>query len=442
MPSKDAGTDTTMWPPGTVRTEEKGALAAGGVLILQRRPTSDPNDPLNWPSWRKYMNIGLVCFWVAVVAEFTKAPTPTWSPMQNELGYTDAILNDSYAAGCAALGLGSLVMIPFVLKFGRRPLYLLCTVVQFGVSVWSARMRTVVDLMLINVIQCFFASLVESIVQMTIADVFFGSPYNFTSGQVGLMHTPRMIGVTIGAVITGPLSDWWIVYIARRRGGIYEPESRLWCVVPFLPFIPTGVLLFGIGLNNGLPWPVIAVGLALYNVGVTPVNSIVVTYLTDCYREIIGDALVGVTLIRNAFSTAFIFALTPWKSRLGCSPDGHALFCRAPSDVYKFDELRTTAAHRHTTDRYTTSKLANLHYARALAERHSRVGVKIIPVHPGMVATNLHHASTGAFLKPFLYAAILAGTPVEKGALSQVFASVSPEAEHGRYYGPVGKAES
>ncbi|KAL2854998.1 MFS general substrate transporter [Aspergillus pseudoustus] len=503
-----------MWPPGTVRLEEKG-IHVGQDVILQPRPTDDPNDPLNWPAWRKYLNLGLVCFWVAMVAEFINAPTPTWGPMNEELGFSYKVLNDSYAAGCAALGLGSVLLIPFALKFGRRPLYLLSTLVQFAVSVWSAKMQTVVDLMLINVLQCFFASLAESIVQMTIADVFFvhqrgrmntlyvwvwlfatylgpliagfvakgqgwrwvwwwnviifgvsifavafgyeetkyiplsvtsgpseadnreiesapgagdekansfpkkpvedigtaefaaspavesaavitvgtavtinrnipqktywqrlalftttpssrsshdsflrhiyqplillttipaiayaalvygilvglgdvmsttmstflpEAPYNFSSDQVGLMHLPRMIGVTIGALITGPLSDWWIVYISRRRDGVYDPEVRLWCVVPFLPFIPAGALLFGIGLNNQLAWPVIAVGLALYNVGVTPVNSLIITYLTDSYKEIIGDALVGVTLVRNSFSTAFIFALTPWIDRIG-----------------------------------------------------------------------------------------------------------------------------
>ncbi|RDW67338.1 uncharacterized protein DSM5745_09204 [Aspergillus mulundensis] len=504
MPSSDSGVNSTMWPPGTVLLEEK--TASGNSFILQPRPTNDPNDPLNWPTWRKYLNLGLVCFWVALVAEFINAPTPTWSPMQEELGYTDEVLNDSYAAGCAALGVGSLVLIPFVLKFGRRPLYLICTVIQLAVSVWSAKMQTVTDLMLVNVIQCFFASLAETVVQMTIADVFFvhqrgrmntiyvwvwlfatylgpliagfvakgqgwrwvwwwnvvvfgvavlvvafgyeetkyspraealesvpvpdiseaskvsdtlangkvvdktkddndieiasvpaleatplainptipkktywqrlalttptssdtessfsflqytyqplfllatipaitfaalvygilvglgdvmsttmstflpSSPYNFTSDQVGLMHLPRMIGVTIGALITGPLSDWWIIYISRRRNGVYEPECRLWCVIPFLPFIPVGALLFGIGLDRGLPWIIIAVGLALYNIGVTPINSLVVTYLTDSYREIIGPALVAVTLIRNAFSTAFIFALTPWEDAIG-----------------------------------------------------------------------------------------------------------------------------
>lgn len=109
----------------------------------------------------------------------------------------------------------------------------------------------------------------------------------------------------------------------------------------------------------------------------------------------------------------------------------------APKDVYQLHELKTTIAHRHTTARYTQSKLANIHYACALAERHPEV--KILAVHPGMVATNLHHASQGMFLKPFLnVAGALFATPVEKGALSQIWASVSLEARSGEYYGPVG----
>lgn len=110
----------------------------------------------------------------------------------------------------------------------------------------------------------------------------------------------------------------------------------------------------------------------------------------------------------------------------------------APSDIYEF---QTTMGTRGTIARYAISKLADLHYAKALAERES--AVKIIPVHPGIVATNLHHASTGRFLRPFLYVAVaLFATPVEKDALSQIYAAASPDAKSGQYYGPIGKAES
>lgn len=54
------------WPPGTVRLE----LAKEGGdhdIVLQPRPTSNPNDPLNWSRWRKNVNFGLSCFYALMV---------------------------------------------------------------------------------------------------------------------------------------------------------------------------------------------------------------------------------------------------------------------------------------------------------------------------------------------------------------------------------------
>ncbi|KAG5809300.1 hypothetical protein H9Q74_005675 [Fusarium xylarioides] len=485
---------TVMFPPGTVRLEDPDAVASREGIILQPRPTEDPNDPLNWPNWRKYINFGLVSFYVLMVSEFINSAGPTWGPMQKELGFSDEALTASYAIGCACLAIGAVMLVPFALKFGRRPLYLFSSLVQTGVGIWSAKIQNVPDLLLVNAINNIFGALAEVIVQMTIADVFFihqrgtlnsiyiwfwqisvslgpfiagyittgqgwrwvwwwnailfgaffilvcfcyeetkyctegslapvqpdveddsksaadrpwpasvaveeGSqhnpyavrvnsnipqktywqrlaltttssssgglrtllshmyqplillttvpavaytalaygilvatsdvmsttlslymtkpPYTFAPNEIGLMNLSKLVGSTIGTLIVGPVSDTMILWLARRNDGIYEPETRLWSLVPFLPFIPAGALLFGLGLQNGLPWPIIAVALALFKLGMAPVNSITITYLTDSYQDVIGDALVGVTIVRNAFSTAFIFALDPWVRSVG-----------------------------------------------------------------------------------------------------------------------------
>ncbi|KAL5619693.1 hypothetical protein FOVSG1_001915 [Fusarium oxysporum f. sp. vasinfectum] len=485
---------TIMFPPGTVRLEDPDAVASREGIILQPRPTEDPNDPLNWPNWRKYINFGLVSFYVLMVSEFINSAGPTWGPMQKELGFSDEALTASYAIGCACLAIGAVMLVPFALKFGRRPLYLFSSLVQIGVGIWSAKIQNVPDLLLVNAINNIFGALAEVIVQMTIADVFFihqrgtlnsiyiwfwqisvslgpfiagyittgqgwrwvwwwnailfgaffilvcfcyeetkyctggslapvqrdveddsksaadrpwpasvaveeGSqhnpyavrvnynipkktywqrlaltttssssgglrtllshmyqpvillttvpavaytalaygilvatsdvmsttlslymakpPYTFAPNEIGLMNLSKLVGSTIGTLIVGPVSDTLILWLARRNDGIYEPETRLWSLVPFLPFIPVGALLFGLGLQNGLPWPIIAVALALFKLGMAPVNSITITYLTDSYQDVIGDALVGVTIVRNAFSTAFIFALDPWIRSVG-----------------------------------------------------------------------------------------------------------------------------
>jgi NAD(P)-dependent dehydrogenase (short-subunit alcohol dehydrogenase family) len=150
--------------------------------------------------------------------------------------------------------------------------------------------------------------------------------------------------------------------------------------------------------------------------------------------NVLGTALFTKLLLPKLRQTAKINPQT--RAVILCS----ASHSQTPSDVYDFDGLKTDMKDKHTTVRYTTSKLADIHYAKALAEREK--AVRIIPVHPGVVATDLHHESTGTFLRPFLFVAIcLFATNVEKGALSQIWVAVSPDAKSGQYYGPIGKAE-
>ena len=387
--------------------------------------------------------------------------------MNKQLGFSYAILNDSYAIGCGTLALGGLLLIPFALKYGRRPVYLMSTAVQLGMSVWTAKMQSVASLLLINAISNLVAALAETMVQMTVADVyfvhqrglmnsiyllmltmgvsiapiaagyitifegwrwvwwwmaiFFGAgflvflflyeetkfsvttvendgtlrdhesknvsgtnathleeadleklnelsgpgqqltaisidhsipkksykekltllsvspvsfsqvakhmyepllmlfmfpamgyvglmygfmtasitvtittysawmtlpPYNFNAAGIGLMGLPAFIGTALAAVICGPLSDYLIIYLSKRNKGVYEPEMRLWAILMFAPFVPAGLLMFGIGLNNGQPWPLLAVGLGLVGFGTTPACSISLTYLTDAYTAV------------------------------------------------------------------------------------------------------------------------------------------------------------
>ncbi|KAI9737991.1 MAG: hypothetical protein M1834_009361 [Cirrosporium novae-zelandiae] len=485
------------WPPGTVRLEDLEKSGKRGEIILQPRPSRDPNDPLNWPKWRKHLNFGLVSFYSVMVFALIDAATPTWSPMHRQLGFSYDILNDSYAIGCGTLAIGAFMLIPFALKFGRRPIYIVSSALQFVISVWSAKLQTVADLMLINAFSCLLGALAEVIVQMTVADIYFvhqrglmnsfyvwssniggslaplaagyitvsqgwrwvwwwitiffglcflafvffyeetkysqntldgappvglqtstvemtfkkddeeskttksrakaeespvestvsidptiprktywqrlafwssspGSwryfarhsyqpfiilftipavffmslvygamlaastvmvttlsswmakdPYNFNSAQIGLMSLPPWIGTTLGALICGPLSDWLILFLAKRKNGIYEPEMRLWVIVAFIPFVPAGLFMFGIGLNNGAPWPLLAVGYAICSFGTMPARSIALTYITDAYTEIVADALVGLTFTRNLLSTIFVFVASPWIANVG-----------------------------------------------------------------------------------------------------------------------------
>ncbi|KAJ5084730.1 hypothetical protein NUU61_009309 [Penicillium alfredii] len=58
-------------------------------------------------------------------------------------------------------------------------------------------------------------------------------------------------------------------------------------------------------------WALLAVGFGFIGFALAGISGIALSYLMDCYRDIIGDALVGVIFMRNIF-VIVLFALTPW----------------------------------------------------------------------------------------------------------------------------------
>ncbi|KAJ4320802.1 hypothetical protein N0V94_003214 [Neodidymelliopsis sp. IMI 364377] len=163
----------SQWPPGTVTLEELRRTTGDShdevEVILHPKPTNDPNDPLNWKLWEKNLNFGLTLLYSLIIFGLISAATPTWPSMMEELGFTIELLNNGYATGSAALAVGALIFIPFALKFGRRPIYLISLVGQIAVMIWSAKMQNSADLILTNLFNCLLGALAEVIVQMTIA---------------------------------------------------------------------------------------------------------------------------------------------------------------------------------------------------------------------------------------------------------------------------------
>jgi MFS family permease len=89
-----------------------------------------------------------------------------------------------------------------------------------------------------------------SIIASASAYFLLDPPYNFSPADVGLFHLAGFIGATLGALVGSPLSDWSAVHLARRNGGIFEPEMRLWLSFPGSLSTCAGLLVFGIGLGG------------------------------------------------------------------------------------------------------------------------------------------------------------------------------------------------
>lgn len=171
----------------------------------------------NWSPFRKHLNYTLVCFYTLFIYALLNVQTVTWGVLGTELNFSNEILNDSYAAATAALMVGGLTLIPFALKFGRRPVYIGSLAVQFGMAIWYARTYTVGDLMGTNIVSCFVGALSEIMVQMTVADVYFVH-------ERGLMNTiyywVTTVGSNLSGIAGGYITDhmgwrwiWWFLAI-------------------------------------------------------------------------------------------------------------------------------------------------------------------------------------------------------------------------------------
>lgn len=144
-----------------------------------------------------------------------------------------------------------------------------------------------------------------------------GAPYSFSSSMVGLSYLACLLGVIAAALYTGYLSDWMTLKLARRNKGIFEPEQRLWAFALPTVALPASLLLWGVGAAHEVHW----FGLIVAMFGTAFCNTsgitLSVNYLVDSYRDISGDGMTTMIIIRNTMSFAIGYGITPWVDNLG-----------------------------------------------------------------------------------------------------------------------------
>ncbi|KAF5015539.1 hypothetical protein F66182_13095, partial [Fusarium sp. NRRL 66182] len=97
---------------------------------------------------------------------------------------------------------------------------------------------------------------------LTVEDDYWSdAPWYYGDVGVGLMNLPCLIGAVLGCIYGGYFSDMFMIWMAKRNGGVREAEHRLWFLFPLAIISPLGMLLFGIGTGKSWPWPGPYIGL-------------------------------------------------------------------------------------------------------------------------------------------------------------------------------------
>ncbi|PHH88932.1 hypothetical protein CDD83_6865 [Cordyceps sp. RAO-2017] len=196
-------------PPGTVELissdNSRQFEPEPTRLVLLPVPSDDPDDPLNWSTFRKCWNYALLTATTACIFSVLSTQPVFWSQMLEELPVKQADLNASQALQLIGTAVGCIIFVPFTRKYGRRPIYILSVAIVAAATLWSAYMNTALEIILSNVLMGLAAATNETATQMSIRDMFFVHQRGSANGvylaaiSAGIFFAPILAGIQASA---------------------------------------------------------------------------------------------------------------------------------------------------------------------------------------------------------------------------------------------------
>ena len=202
-----------------------------GQLLLDPQPDDSLNDPLNWPAWRRdcaLLSLGFYCM-------IGGGMTPILAAGFNDVAKTFDIAYSRVALTTGlymmGLGVGSVIASPTAILFGKRPVYLVSSILFVLTSVWCARAPTFAQLATARVFQGMSVSPVECLPSATIAEIFFLHERAFRVGiyTLLLLGGKNLIPLVSAAIIEA--KEWrWVFWIVAMVVGF--------CAILLFFFVP------------------------------------------------------------------------------------------------------------------------------------------------------------------------------------------------------------
>ena len=131
------------------------------------------------------------------------------------------------------------------------------------------------------------------------------------------MYLQALIGAAIGCPLGGIGSDILVKFITKRPNGYFQPEFRLWALVPVIIACPVGLYLWAAGIQNHLPSIVPIVGWAILHVALCAIPAVAFTYVVACYKPEARECSTVLVSFKDAFAFGISFAVVPWLQKDG-----------------------------------------------------------------------------------------------------------------------------
>lgn len=232
--------------PGTTRyfdDPERPQFAADGVtglkcdysgpvpIILVPQPSDDPNDPLNWPLWKR----DLVTFILSLTAIFATSLGPILAANTLTLTFDFSVpftkvaeLTGWYLFG---VGISAFIFVPMGRIWGKRHLFVGGAALLVVTALWGGLSRkNYRSMVAARVFQGVATAPFESLINAAVGDLYHvhqrGIRMAFTNLAVfgGAFFTPILVGK-----ITKTLGWWWTFYLVAIFCALCLPAIIFFC---------------------------------------------------------------------------------------------------------------------------------------------------------------------------------------------------------------------
>jgi len=141
------------------------------------------------------------------------------------------------------------------------------------------------------------------------ASPLYTKTYHFSSDGVGFAYFGAVVGMVIGSLWVSVAGPKLVMRLARRNNGVAEPEHILWLFLASLVCVPFAMILWGVGAGR-IHWFGMVFAQCLLAISSTLCLSTAIQYATSTYRDLGGELITTIILIRNTLS----FAISEFKS--------------------------------------------------------------------------------------------------------------------------------
>jgi hypothetical protein len=142
--------------------------------------------------------------------------------------------------------------------------------------------------------------------------------YGFSALSTGLIYISPFIGGILGTAVAGKVSDIIVQAMAKRNGGLYEPEFRLVMAIPITISTVIGLMGFGWSAYEHDAWIVPTIFFGIISFGCSLGSTTAITFCVDSYRQYAGEALVTLNFSKNVFhGLVFSLFFTKWLENDG-----------------------------------------------------------------------------------------------------------------------------